>query len=86
MKAAIDQLFQAYDYVLVDTPPMFTYTDALILGNIFKHFVLVLEYGKSKIDVTLEAKKRIEESGCKVIGGVINRIQHTIPEYIYKRI
>jgi Mrp family chromosome partitioning ATPase len=86
IKTRAEDLFKKYNYVLVDAPPMFVHSDALILGAVFRHFVLVMEYGKSKLDVVLEARKRLEDNGSILIGGVINRLQHTIPDFIYKRI
>jgi len=80
------QLFAQYRYVLVDAPPLFSHPDALVLARLFTSVVLVTEYRKTKKDVLEEAKRRVEGAGGRVIGGVINKLQHSIPQWLYNRI
>lgn len=80
------QFLSQYRYVLVDAPPVFSHPDALLLARMFPSVVLVTEYRKSKKDVVEEAKRRLEGTGAHVIGGIINKLQHNIPQWLYNRI
>lgn len=84
--SALIQTISQYRYILVDAPPLFAHPDALVLARMFPSVVLIAEYRRSKKDVVMEAKRRLTGSGATVIGGVINRIQHGIPTWIYNRI
>lgn len=84
--STVMQLFSQYRYVLVDAPPLFSHPDALVLARLFSSVVLVTEYRKTKKDVLEEAKRRVEGAGGHVIGGVINKLQHSIPAWLYNRI
>jgi succinoglycan biosynthesis transport protein ExoP len=80
------QFLSQYRYVLVDSPPVFSHPDTLVLARMFNSVVLVTEYRKTKKDVVEEAKRRLEGTGARVIGGVINKLRHNIPQWLYNRI
>ena len=70
----LDTLSQKFDYVLVDAPPIGVVIDAAVVAKNCDGAVFVIEYGKrSKRDV-LEAVTQLEQSGCPVIGCVINMV------------
>ena len=48
--------------------------------------VLVLESGKTRQQVSLEAKKQLEEAGGTILGVVLNKRKYYIPDWIYRRL
>ena len=70
----LEILGKKFDYVLVDAPPIGVVIDAAVVAKNCDGAVFVIEYGKrSKRDVS-EAVSQLEQSGCPVIGCVINMV------------
>lgn len=70
----MDELSKKFDYVLVDAPPIGVVIDAAVAAKNCDGAVFVIEYGKrSRRDVS-DAVSQLEQSGCPVIGCVINMV------------
>lgn len=63
-----------YDYVIVDTPPIGNMIDAAVVAKQCDGAVLVIEGGAVSRKVAGKAKKQLEKSGCRVLGGVLNKV------------
>lgn len=61
-----------YDRVIVDTPPIFPISDTILWGRHIKHAVFVVRFGKTRIPLIRHATKRLEVSGIKPLGVIIN--------------
>jgi capsular exopolysaccharide synthesis family protein len=79
-------MYSHFDYLVLDAPPVLVYAEFRILCSKVDGVVLVLESGKVCKHVALRAKQELEEAGARILGVVINRRKHHIPEWIYKRL
>ena len=75
-----------YDYIILDGPPVPSFSEARVICAKVDGVVLVVEAGKTREQVAVRAKKELEEAGGKVLGMVLNRRKYYIPEWIYKRL
>lgn len=75
-----------FDYVIFDAPPLNGYLDSIVMCRKMDGVILVLESGNTRREVAIKAKQELEEAGAKVLGVVLNRRKHYIPECIYKRL
>jgi len=82
LKSARDQ----FEYVIMDAPPVPRFSESRIICAKADGVILVVGSGKTRRQVALRAKKEIEDAGGKVLGLVLNRRKHHIPEWIYKRL
>ena len=82
----ISSIYDSFDYIILDVPPVLIYPEFRILCSKMDGVVLVLESGNARRQVALRAKKEIEEAGGRILGVVINRRKYYIPERIYKRL
>lgn len=76
----------AFDYIILDGPPVPNFSGARVLCTKVDGVVLVIEAGKTRKQVAVRAKKELEEAGGKVLGVVLNKRKYYIPEWIYKRL
>jgi len=79
-------MYDNFDYIVMDAPPVLVYAEFRILCTKVDGVVLVLEAGKVRKQVALRAKKELEDAGARILGIVINKRKHYIPEWIYKRL
>jgi Mrp family chromosome partitioning ATPase len=84
--AAWERLRTAYDLVLVDSPPATTSPQGLAISGQVDGVVLVLAAEDTRWPVAERVKQSIERSGGRVLGIVLNKRRHYIPEFIYRRL
>lgn len=61
-----------FDRVIVDTPPIFPISDTILWGRHIKDAVFVVRFGGARIPLIRSATKRLEISGIKPLGVIIN--------------
>ena len=76
----------SFDYILFDGPPVPAFSDCSILFPKVDGVVLVIESGKTRRQVALRAKKVIEQAGGKILGVILNKRKHYIPDWLYRRL
>ena len=70
----MDYLSQAFDVVLLDAPPIGMVVDGAVVAKNCDGVVLVIEHAKRRKGEVLDAVKQIRQSGCPVVGCIINRV------------
>lgn len=74
-----------FDYIILDAPPVPRFSECRILCSKVDGVVLVIEAGKTRRQIALRAKKELEETGANLLGVVLNKRKHYIPEWVYRR-
>jgi polysaccharide biosynthesis transport protein len=69
----IELLRQSYDYVIIDLPPLAPVIDARVASRLVDSFLLVIEWGRTKIGVVQHALRSAPGVGDKSIGIVLNK-------------
>lgn len=76
-------LREVYDYIIVDTAPLGLVIDAAIVAKECDGALIVVEAGKIKYRQVQNVKKQIENSGCNVLGVVLNKVTSKQRKYGY---
>jgi capsular exopolysaccharide synthesis family protein len=74
------------DWVILDTPPINEFSDAMALGPEVDGTVLVVQAEKTRSEVALRAKQRLEDAHLNVLGVVLNKRKYYVPEWLYRRL
>ena len=77
----INRLRNAYDYIIIDTPPMNVAMDAAIIGRVTDGVVLVVRNDFVKKQDLKRIKLQLERNGARVIGSVLNRVKKDQVDY-----
>ena len=77
MSNMIDELSKRYDYVFIDTPPILTVTDAMILAPKCNGVVVVAKQEQSTFDMLDKAIDVIKQSGVRILGFILNSSSET---------
>jgi capsular exopolysaccharide synthesis family protein len=86
MKARISELRQEFDYVLIDSPPLNTYSDGVVLGQLSDGLVLVLEANATRREAALKITDGLRSAKIKILGAVLNKRTFPIPDYWYHKL
>ena len=70
----LKSLREVYDYILIDTAPLGLVIDAAIVSRECDGALIVVEAGKIKYRQVQKVKAQIEDSGCPVLGAVLNKV------------
>jgi succinoglycan biosynthesis transport protein ExoP len=73
MRSLMDRLRQSYDYVIVDLSPLAPVVDVRAITHLVDCFVLVVEWGRTKIDVVEKALKTARGVSGNLLGVVLNK-------------
>jgi polysaccharide biosynthesis transport protein len=70
-----------YDHIIIDTPPVVPFADALALSARADGVILVTRSGVSRNKAILRARDVLVRSGANILGFVLNAVRQ--PEYYY---
>lgn len=68
-----EYLRSQYDFIIIDTPPVNTVTDAQLFSEIAKYVVYVVDVQKNDRNAVKKGKELIEKAGAKILGVVLNK-------------
>ncbi|RIM06821.1 polysaccharide biosynthesis tyrosine autokinase [Staphylococcus equorum] len=69
-----NELLKHYDFVVIDTPPVNTVTDAQIYAQIVGNCALVIDAEKNNKNEVKKAQDLITKSGGKLLGAILNKM------------
>jgi len=72
-----------YDFVLVDCPPAFESSDAQAVGGQVDGLIVVAEANRLRYEV-LQAYIKEMEKQVRIVGGVLNKREYVIPDFLYR--
>jgi capsular exopolysaccharide synthesis family protein len=81
MEAILERCREMYDYIVIDSPPILSVTDGVILSRQADAVVLVVRHGKSSKHVVRRGRDILLRSGAGITGIVLNAVDLNSPEY-----
>jgi Mrp family chromosome partitioning ATPase len=81
MDDVLQGLLEAYELVVIDSPPVFPITDSAILAPRVDGVVMVVRCHRTGREVTREALTRLRFMQANVIGVVLNAVDPTSSAY-----
>jgi succinoglycan biosynthesis transport protein ExoP len=70
-----------YTHVVIDSPPILSVTDGVILARQADAIVLVVRHGKSSRNAVRRSRDLLSRSGANVTGVLLNSVDINAPEY-----
>jgi succinoglycan biosynthesis transport protein ExoP len=74
IRALFDELKQRYDLVLIDSPPVLGISDGSIIAREVDYVILVIQHRRYPREISLRAKRAIEEVHGNCVGMVLNAV------------
>jgi len=70
-----------YDHIIIDTPPVLLFADALVVSSRADAVILVARSSVSRSKAVLRARDLLARSSANILGFVLNAVKR--PEYYY---
>lgn len=86
LQNTLQQLRTQFDYVLVDSPPMNLFNDAVRLAAAGDGIALVLKANSSRREIAQRMLLEARAANVRVLGAILNQRTFPVPESIYKRL
>lgn len=83
-KNTLEALRETYDYIIIDTPPVGMVIDAAVIAPVCDGAIFVISDCRTKRRLAREAKRQLENSGCRILGVVLNSTEKSTKTYEYK--
>ena len=72
-----------FDHVVVDSPPVSSFTDGVLISSMVDGVLLVVHGGKSSRHVVKRSRQLLLDVGAKIFGVVLNNINLQAHDYYY---
>ena len=82
MRQFVEELKSRFDFVIFDTPPVLTVSDAIVLGPMTDGVVVVIQAGKARKSLVARAVELLHNS--HILGFVLNRGDLVLSHYGYR--
>lgn len=86
MVAFFEQAEQAFDHVIIDTPPALLMADAKLLAPVVDGVVVVVGVGASTTGMVQRCLNDLRQIGANVIGIVLNKVKPTRGGYLRRNL
>lgn len=81
MRKTLASLSEAFDLIVIDTPPLLAASDGAILATLSDGVVLVLRAGSTEGEAAQQAIQQLAGVGARVVGAVLNDPDAKVPTY-----
>lgn len=85
MRHLIRTLEGAFTHVIIDTPPVGSFTDGVLASTLVDGVLLVVHSGKTSRGVVRRTKQLLQDVGAKVFGVILNNVNLREHDYYYYR-
>ena len=76
IRLLFDRLRGAYDYIIVDLTPLVPIIDVRATQELVDHYVFVIEWGRTKVDLVERSLKEAAGIYTKILGVVLNKVDN----------
>ncbi|HEV2836897.1 MAG TPA: polysaccharide biosynthesis tyrosine autokinase, partial [Pyrinomonadaceae bacterium] len=83
MSHLLSVLQNHFDHVVIDSPPVSSFTDGVLISTMVDGVLLVVQGGKSSRHIVRRSKQLLQEVGAKIFGVVLNNTEVQSHDYYY---
>ncbi|HLN97773.1 MAG TPA: polysaccharide biosynthesis tyrosine autokinase [Pyrinomonadaceae bacterium] len=83
MKRLLEVAGRTFTHIVIDSPPIASFTDGVLIASLVDGVILVVHGGKTSRQVVKRSRQTLQEVGAKIIGVVLNRAEVRSSDYYY---
>jgi capsular exopolysaccharide synthesis family protein len=81
MRKLLTELESTFDHIVIDTPPIASFTDGVLLASIADGVILVVHANECSRKVIQRAQQSLQEVRARILGVVLNRVHIRSSDY-----
>jgi capsular exopolysaccharide synthesis family protein len=86
VKSRLAELRGEFDFILIDSPALSQYADAVSLGQLADGMIFVLEANSTRRESAVKVMENLRASNVQVLGAVLNKREYPIPDSVYHKL
>ncbi|MEZ4579933.1 MAG: AAA family ATPase [Desulfobacterales bacterium] len=83
LKKFIQTVRDQYDFVIIDSPPLFNVSDAHLISKVAEQTIIVVRSGNSTYDSVARAHNMLTNINSSVLGLIVNAVDIKKESYYY---
>lgn len=83
MRKLVELLSQSFTHIVIDSPPVNSFTDGVLIASMVDGVLLVVHGGKSSRGVVRRSRQLLLDIGAKIVGVVLNNVSVRSHDYYY---
>jgi len=83
MKLLLDMVGETFNYIVIDSPPIASFTDGVLVSSLVDGVLLVVHGGKTSRQMVNRTRQILHEIGARIIGVVLNKADVRTNDYYY---
>jgi polysaccharide biosynthesis transport protein len=83
MSLLLAALESNFTYIIIDSPPIVSFTDGVLISSIVDGVLLVIHSGKSSRAIVKRSRQLLRDVGAKIFGVVLNKVSSNSTDYYY---
>jgi capsular exopolysaccharide synthesis family protein len=84
MRNLIRKLEGTFTHIVIDTPPVGSFTDGVLASTLVDGVLLVVHSGKTSRSVVRRTRQLLHDVGAKIFGVVLNNVNAREHDYYYR--
>ena len=73
-KKLLQNLRNSYDYIILDTPPVGSVIDGVIVAQQCDGAIMVVSHAEISVKLAQNTKNQLDKCDCKILGAVLNKV------------
>jgi polysaccharide biosynthesis transport protein len=83
MRTLLSELQDHFTHIILDSPPIASVTDAVLISTIVDGVLLVVQYGRCSKQSLRRSRNLLHQVGARIVGVVLNKVDESTKEYRY---
>jgi Mrp family chromosome partitioning ATPase len=85
MRRLLAALQANFTHVVIDSPPVSSFTDGVLISSMVDGVLLVVHGGRSSRHIVRRSKQLLNDVGAKIFGVVLNNVNLQSHDYYYNQ-
>jgi Mrp family chromosome partitioning ATPase len=83
MRRLLDIVGATFNFIVIDSPPVASFTDGVLISSLVDGVLLVVHGGKTSRQMVKRTRQILQEIGARIIGVVLNKADVRTNDYYY---
>jgi capsular exopolysaccharide synthesis family protein len=85
MRVLLDRLRGSFTHIVIDSPPIASFTDSVLLSTLVDGVLLVVHGGRASRNIIRRSRQLLQDVGARIFGVVLNNVNLTKGDDYYYR-